>query len=99
MCSRKCSSHRQPPMNRFESAWKIALTSLPRVDEFLADVPDPERSRPRSEMEQLDRQYRQFWDSGGDSAARRTAVQPPVVSVSRAAAPPAPQGTVDHRPV
>src|SRR5437016_4630347 len=71
---------------RFESAWKLALSDPPRVEEFLAGLVEPERSRLRGEMERLDQQFRRLWDSRTGRATAREA-------------PARPGGTVDYQPV
>src|SRR5262245_9238461 len=89
---------------RFELAWKFALSGPPRVDEFLVDIVEPERSRLLGEMEQLDQQYRLLWDSRADRAAVSparaggTVDYQPVVSVAAVAPQASPVGRGDSRP-
>ncbi len=83
-------SLREAIQQQFVAAWENTVNGgqAPTVDSFLVALGEPERSRVRSELEALERSYRER-SSRGDIALGTTGEYPPT----------APEATGDYQPV
>jgi serine/threonine-protein kinase len=75
----------------FVRRWEAALagTPAPRLDDFLAGVPEPQRSALRDALEPIDREYRQrSAPTRGPAASKVPTVGPSGETIDRAPEPP-----------